>query len=608
MTTPDGAPKTSNISVRRGDPLVEIADVQKHYGEFQALKDIDLTVNRGEVVVVIGPSGSGKSTLCRTINRLETITSGSIRIDGKELPKEGKDLATLRADVGMVFQSFNLFAHLTILDNVTLGPIKVRKMKKADAEREAKVLLERVGVAQQAAKLPAQLSGGQQQRVAIARALAMNPKVMLFDEPTSALDPEMINEVLDVMVSLAQDGMTMIVVTHEMGFARKAADRVVFMADGRDRRGGDARGLLHEPEERHARRTSSRSSSPTDTRPPPPDRKDDPALVHPIAPDDPNVGHETHRRHTQPGGHHMRKSRMITGLGLAAAALLTLTACNSGTPAARRQAAPPTPARHEGTWFEVADDVTLDGSPTFDAITERGTVKVGVKEDQPGLGYLDPTTGERTGFDVDIARWIAASLGYDEDKIEFTAIPSANREQAIVNGDIDYYVGTYSITDTRKEQISFAGPYFVTGQGLLVAADNDDINGPDDLAGKTVCSATGSTSIQRIKDEYPDAQTTEFDTYSQCVEQLKNGQVDAVTTDESILIGFAAQDPDNLKVVGEPSARSATASASPRATPRCRSSSTRCSPTAATSGRRSSTRTSGRPAIEGEQPEVDPVS
>ncbi len=234
MTTPaDPAPKTSNIDVRRGEPLVVVENVQKHYGDFQALTDIDLTVHRGEVVVVIGPSGSGKSTLCRTINRLETITSGSITIDGKELPKEGRGLANLRADVGMVFQSFNLFAHLTILENVTLGPLKVRKMKKADAEREAKVLLDRVGVAHQANKLPAQLSGGQQQRVAIARALAMNPKVMLFDEPTSALDPEMINEVLDVMVNLAREGMTMIVVTHEMGFARKAADRVVFMADGR---------------------------------------------------------------------------------------------------------------------------------------------------------------------------------------------------------------------------------------------------------------------------------------------------------------------------------------------------------------------------------------
>ncbi len=232
MVTPDPAPATSNITVRRGDPLVVVTDVEKHYGDFHALKDINLTVNRGEVVVVIGPSGSGKSTLCRTINRLETITSGSITIDGKELPEEGKALAALRADVGMVFQSFNLFSHLTILENVTLGPMKVKKLKKADAEAEAKVLLERVGVAQQASKLPAQLSGGQQQRVAIARALAMKPKVMLFDEPTSALDPEMINEVLDVMVGLAQDGMTMIVVTHEMGFARKAADRVVFMADG----------------------------------------------------------------------------------------------------------------------------------------------------------------------------------------------------------------------------------------------------------------------------------------------------------------------------------------------------------------------------------------
>ena len=215
-----------------GAPLVVVQNVQKHYGDFQALTDVDLTVHKGEVVVIIGPSGSGKSTLCRTINRLETITSGSITIDGKELPAEGKGLAALRADVGMVFQSFNLFAHKTILENVTLGPIKVRGLSRKDAEAQATALLDRVGVGHQAAKTPAQLSGGQQQRVAIARALAMKPKVMLFDEPTSALDPEMINEVLDVMVGLAKDGMTMIVVTHEMGFARKAADRVVFMADG----------------------------------------------------------------------------------------------------------------------------------------------------------------------------------------------------------------------------------------------------------------------------------------------------------------------------------------------------------------------------------------
>jgi glutamate transport system ATP-binding protein len=206
--------------------------VNKHYGQLHVLKDINLDVRKGEVVVVIGPSGSGKSTLCRAINRLETIESGAIYIDGKKLPEEGKELARLRADVGMVFQSFNLFAHKTILENVTLGPIKVKGVNKATAEKEAMSLLQRVGVEHQAPKLPAQLSGGQQQRVAIARALAMKPKVMLFDEPTSALDPEMINEVLDVMVELAREGMTMIVVTHEMGFARKAADRVVFMADG----------------------------------------------------------------------------------------------------------------------------------------------------------------------------------------------------------------------------------------------------------------------------------------------------------------------------------------------------------------------------------------
>ena len=214
------------------EPLIVVDHVNKHFGELHVLKDITTTIHRGEVVVVIGPSGSGKSTLCRAINRLETIDDGTITIDGQVLPSEGAALAKLRADVGMVFQSFNLFSHKTVLENVTLGQIKVRKRSTSDADKRAMELLDRVGVANQAAKMPSQLSGGQQQRVAIARALAMDPKVMLFDEPTSALDPEMINEVLDVMVGLAKDGMTMVVVTHEMGFARKAAKRVLFMADG----------------------------------------------------------------------------------------------------------------------------------------------------------------------------------------------------------------------------------------------------------------------------------------------------------------------------------------------------------------------------------------
>ncbi|MDQ0765065.1 amino acid ABC transporter ATP-binding protein [Streptomyces canus] len=215
------------------DPLIELRDVNKYYGELHVLQDINLTVGKGEVVVVIGPSGSGKSTLCRTINRLETIKSGSITLDGQPLPEEGKALAKLRAEVGMVFQSFNLFAHKTVLQNVSLAQVKVRGRKKEQADRRSRELLDRVGLADQADKYPAQLSGGQQQRVAIARALAMEPKALLFDEPTSALDPEMINEVLEVMRQLAQEGMTMVVVTHEMGFARSAANRVVFMADGR---------------------------------------------------------------------------------------------------------------------------------------------------------------------------------------------------------------------------------------------------------------------------------------------------------------------------------------------------------------------------------------
>ncbi|MEL6051475.1 glutamate ABC transporter ATP-binding protein GluA [Corynebacterium rouxii] len=213
--------------------MVAVDHVEKYFGDYHALSDINLRVPRGQVVVVLGPSGSGKSTLCRTLNRLETIDSGTIMIDGTVLPDEGAALARLRSDVGMVFQQFNLFPHMTILDNVMLGPIKVRKMKKAEAEKVAMSLLERVGIANQADKYPAQLSGGQQQRVAIARALAMKPKVMLFDEPTSALDPEMVNEVLDVMADLAREGMTMICVTHEMGFARRVANRVLFMDAGR---------------------------------------------------------------------------------------------------------------------------------------------------------------------------------------------------------------------------------------------------------------------------------------------------------------------------------------------------------------------------------------
>jgi len=241
----------------------------------------------------------------------------------------------------------------------------------------------------------------------------------------------------------------------------------------------------------------------------------------------------------------MRKT--ATTIALAAAAALVLAGCSggdAGTPGAGGTGgdAP----------YEVATTVDLNGSPTYDAMKSADKVTIGVKEDQPNLGYLDAATGERTGFDIEIARWIAASLGFGEDKIEFVAIPSANRESAIVNGDIDYYVGTYSITDERKDLVDFAGPYFVTGQGLLVLADNTDITGEADLAGKTVCSATGSTPIQNIKDNYTDTDTEEFETYSQCVDAMKDGQVDAVTTDEAILIGYAAQDPDNLKVVGEP--------------------------------------------------------
>ncbi|MCW4458239.1 glutamate ABC transporter substrate-binding protein [Microbacterium sp. MPKO10] len=242
----------------------------------------------------------------------------------------------------------------------------------------------------------------------------------------------------------------------------------------------------------------------------------------------------------------MRKG--MTLFAVAAAAALVLSGCAGDEP--------PAPGGGDGedtsNLYEVNDNVELEGSPTFDAATKAGKIKIGVKQDQPGLGYKDAVSGDRSGFDIEIARWMAASLGFSEDQITYEDIPSANREQALVNGDIDLYVGTYSITDKRKEMIDFAGPYFITGQGLLVLSDNEDIKSEDDLAGTKVCSATGSTPIQNIRENYPDATPVEFDVYSQCVDALKDGSVDVVTTDQLILLGYAAQEPDTLKVVGEP--------------------------------------------------------
>ncbi len=214
------------------DPIIQISHINKYFGSFKALNDVSLNVTVGEKVVVLGPSGSGKSTLLRAINRLETISSGSIIVDGHDLYAPDEDINRIRMELGMVFQSFNLFKHKTVLENLTLAPIKLKKMAKEEAKELAYALLDKVGIRDRADHYPVQLSGGQQQRVAIARALAMEPKIMLFDEPTSALDPEMIGEVLEVMITLAHEGMTMVVVTHEMGFAREVADQVVFMDDG----------------------------------------------------------------------------------------------------------------------------------------------------------------------------------------------------------------------------------------------------------------------------------------------------------------------------------------------------------------------------------------
>ena len=336
-----------------------LADVDKYFGDLHVLQHINLTVHKGEVVVVLGPSGSGKSTLCRAINRLETIQSGTITIDGKELPEEGKALASLRADVGMVFQSFNLFAHKTILENVTLGPIKVRKKSAAEAKKRGMELLKRVGVESQADKYPAQLSGGQQQRVAIARALAMDPKVILFDEPTSALDPEMVNEVLDVMVGLARQGMTMIVVTHEMGFARKAANRVVFMDEGQIVEEADPETFFTE------RRSGTRQGLP----------EQDPDALS-AAPRRWSIGRTA---------------------GMPSEVAVKIGTRTLAWPLVRPWPSPPRLWRRPGGG--------AGGQPRTTAST------IGIKYDQPGLGQKEGDTFK--GFDVDVAKYVAKELGYE---------------------------------------------------------------------------------------------------------------------------------------------------------------------------------------------------
>ncbi len=347
------------------EPLVVLDHVNKWFGPLHVLRDINLTVDRGEVVVVIGPSGSGKSTLCRTINRLEPIQEGTITIDGVALPEEGKDLARLRADVGMVFQSFNLFAHKSILENVTLGPIKVRKRSKADAEAEGRRLLERVGIAEKADRYPAELSGGQQQRAAIARALAMEPKVMLFDEPTSALDPEMIKEVLDVMLELAEeDGTTMIVVTHEMGFARSAARRVVFMDEGAIVEVATPQQFFSNPESDRGSRLPLQ----------------DPGALK--------------------GEKHMKRFRWMGAL-LVLFALLAGACGGSDDPAVDAGDS----GGDSGTATTAAK-----GPPKFDAgstmatLQAKGKITVGTKFDQPLFGLKNPITNKIEGFDVEIGQ------------------------------------------------------------------------------------------------------------------------------------------------------------------------------------------------------------
>ena len=422
-----------------GQGLVVLSGVNKWYGDLNVLKDIDMAVKKGEVIVVIGPSGAGKSTLCRAINRLETIDEGTITLDGQPLPAEGKALAALRAEVGMVFQSFNLFAHKTILENVTLGPIKVRKQKKADAEKRAKELLDRVGVGHQANKYPAQLSGGQQQRVAIARALAMEPKVMLFDEPTSALDPEMIKEVLDVMVDLAKQGMTMVVVTHEMGFARTAADRVVFMADGAIVEENTPEEFFTNPQLR------PRQGLP---------RQDPQALT-------------THTRIAQQSSNSDKgdKMRIIrTRAAIVGACLaLTLAACGDAG------------SDDEGRDVDAEENAADARRGHPDAGDRRGRQDHRRREVRPARPRLQGRDVDMPdGLDVEIAKILITDLGHRPPATRRVEGDDLRQPRAFLEaGKVDLVLASYSITDERRAEVGQAGPYLLTGQQLLVKKDSE---------------------------------------------------------------------------------------------------------------------------------------
>ena len=489
-------------------PMIRMVEVDKHFGPLHVLKNINLEVPRGQVVVVLGPSGSGKSTLCRAINRLEPIDSGGIEVDGKPLPAEGKDLATLRADVGMVFQSFNLFAHKTILENVMLAPIKVRKVGKSDARRTAMELLERVGIANQAEKYPAQLSGGQQQRVAIARALAMKPKVMLFDEPTSALDPEMVNEVLDVMTTLAKDGMTMVVVTHEMGFARKAANRVLFMSDGEIVEDSTPERVLHRAEVR------ARQGLP----------QQDP---HPLS-------------NRKGRGRGADVSRVDRSEG---------TTCGSAeycvrVRSPRRWASRSRPAA-AATPTAAAAAAVGDGSGGRRVADHRHQVRpAGPRAEDAGrLRGLRRRRGDlhRQG----------ARRRRGQHRVHGGQVRRAR--DLIKNGDVDFIVATYSITDKRKAGGRLRrsvlrrppGPAGARGRHLdhraRVAQRQEAV-----LGHRLDLRAEGQGRVRRQGATCRSTAATRSASTG-----LESGAVDAVTTDDTILAGFAAANAGKFKLVGK---------------------------------------------------------
>ena len=483
--------------------LLSIEHLKKSYDDNLILDDIDLEVHQGEVIVLVGPSGCGKSTMLRCINALEPIQGGEIKLNGEKIDPKNKNIAELRQKIGMVFQSYELFPHLTVLDNILLAPMKVQKRKKEEAEKEAMALLERVGLAEKAKSYPRQLSGGQKQRVAIVRALCMHPEILLFDEVTAALDPEMVREVLDVMLDLASQGRTMMIVTHEMQFAKAVADRVIFLNGGKIVEEGTPEEFFEHPKTDRAKQFLNTFEF-----------------------------HEakTHVKYQEEGAFIMKKWNKILAAVLTLSLTAGLTACGGSTSDANANNAS---AADEGTASNGSSEVYR----TLDEIKESGTINIGVFSDKNPFGYVDEN-GEYQGYDIYFANRLGEDLGVD---VNFVSTEAANRIEYLQTGKVDIILANFTVTDERAEEVDFALPYMNVALGV-VSPDSKVIESLDDWdSNDQMIVISGTTAETYMIDNYPDIPLQKYDSYATAKNALENGSGAAWVNDNTEVIAYALQ-------------------------------------------------------------------